>query len=201
MQRAREPQLVEEARRGDRRALETLWREYRRWVAAILLAHRPAGADLDDLLQDVAVALVERIGDLRSAASFRGWLRTVALNVARTHGRRAALEHRRRKELSADVLAADGAAAAESHAALASNDGVAAHEERARVLRAFDTLTPDERELLVLRSVRGLSQRELAQMMVLPETTIETRLARARKKLRASLAKSNHWQGEHGNLS
>ena len=72
----------------DRASLERLWRAERHWVAAVLLAHMPRGADLEDLLQEVAVILVERLESLRDPARLRGWLRSVALNVARGVGRR-----------------------------------------------------------------------------------------------------------------
>lgn len=53
--------------------VDALWREHRRWVAAILLAHMPREADLEDLLQDVAVTVVSRIGELRDRTRLRGW--------------------------------------------------------------------------------------------------------------------------------
>ena len=75
---------------GDRDAMRRLWQAHRRWVAAVLLSHKPAWADLDDLLQDVAMKLVSKVSELREPATFRGWLRTIALNVARAAGRQAA---------------------------------------------------------------------------------------------------------------
>jgi len=75
---------------GDPAALRELWRSHRRWVAAIVLSHMPSELELEDLLQDVATVVVERIGEVREPERLRSWLRTVAVNVARPGGGRGA---------------------------------------------------------------------------------------------------------------
>ncbi len=52
-------------------------------------------------------------------------------------------------------------------------------------------LTDGYREPLILRCVRGMSYRQIAQAMDLPETTIETRISRGRRMLRDKLAHSS----------
>ncbi len=56
---------VGRAMSGDAQALQSLWHAHRRWVAAILMAHKPREIELEDLLQDVAVSFVEGLGTLR----------------------------------------------------------------------------------------------------------------------------------------
>jgi RNA polymerase sigma-70 factor (ECF subfamily) len=155
------------------------------------LAHRPASVDLEDLLQDVAAVLIERLAELRDWRGFRGWLRAVAINAARGAGRKAAVRDPRRvyEKIGESFQAQNPAVALE------------VHEERDRVLQAFAALPPDDREVLALRSGHGYSQREIARLLDVPETTVETRLSRARKKLRALLEDTRKWQGEHGTLS
>jgi len=81
-------EVVRRATAGDNSAAAVLWRDHRKWVAAVLLAHKPASAELEDLLQDVAVTMVANISSLRAPAAFRPWLRAIALNVARSAGRK-----------------------------------------------------------------------------------------------------------------
>ncbi len=76
-------QLVQSARRGDREAQQELWRAHRRWVAAIILEHRPRTVEVEDLLQDVAVRFVSKIHTIRDPRAFRPWLRQIGLNVCR----------------------------------------------------------------------------------------------------------------------
>ena len=52
-------------------SLRKLWEANRRWVAAVILAHKPRWADLDDLLQDVATTVVRKINQVREEAAFK----------------------------------------------------------------------------------------------------------------------------------
>lgn len=162
---------------GDRRALDDLWREHRRWVATVLLAHKPRIAELDDLLQEVAVILVERVTELRDPRRLRPWLRRVAVNVARGAGRR---------QQSRPVDALPGPA--EGLVDPSSEVGAVADRERlAHVLATVGRLPAEQREPLLLKALHGLTQLAIAELLDVPETTVETRLARARRDLRQRL--------------
>ena len=76
MAETREHRLTENAIRGSGSALDALWRQHRRWVAAIVHAHKPAEADAEDILQDVAAAVVHNIGSLLNIPSFIRSLKT-----------------------------------------------------------------------------------------------------------------------------
>jgi RNA polymerase sigma-70 factor (ECF subfamily) len=170
--------MTEEAghRRADPGAVAALWREHRRWVAAVLVAHAPRHADLEDLLQDVALTLVSRVHELREPRALRGWLRTVALNTARMAARRRPL-----RALEDEPGLPDPAGEREGRR-------LAAAEEAEHVLGQVRQLPEAYREPLLLKCVRGLSQRQIAGLLQVPETTVETRLARARRMLRERLA-------------
>jgi RNA polymerase sigma factor (sigma-70 family) len=157
-----------------------LWHEHRLWVAAILLAYMPREAELEDLLQEVAVILVSRIGELRDPGALRPWLRTIAINTARmdARARRTRRVHLRPLEdEDGEMVLADPSSA---HEQLASDT----RAEAEAVMRLCRALPEDYREPLLLRSVHGLTQKQIAATLGLPETTIETRLARARRLLR-----------------
>lgn len=156
--------------RGDREALCSLWRKNRGWVAAILLAHKPREVELEDLLQTVALTLVQRIGDVREAGAFRPWLRTVAVNTARAAGRRATTERRARLRPVCDGEQ--------------EWTGRDADSEGQELLAMAQTLAEGYREPLLLRCVKGMSYREISQVLGIPETTVETRIARGRRMLR-----------------
>lgn len=167
---------IERAIQGDPDAIQAVWTANRRWVAAVVLAHKPREADLEDLLQDIAMKLVRRIHTINDPAALRTWLRSVAINAARTAGRRQRLRPRLvgRTDLLADQTserAADGAAVEQGRAAL----------------DAAQRLPEHYREPLILRCVRGMSYRQIADVMGIPVPTVETRLARARRMLREEL--------------
>ncbi|MFG0256361.1 MAG: RNA polymerase sigma factor [Phycisphaerales bacterium JB043] len=175
-------ECVQRARDGDADAMQSLWRDHRRWVASILLAHKPRECDLEDLLQDVALSFVEGVGTLREPSRLRPWLRSIALNTARSAGRKATT--RRVWNTIRRGQPSDGTVATMP------TEGVMAGESN-RVLELAQRLAPEYAEPLMLRAMRGMSQRQIAQTLDLPETTVETRLARARKMLMEEMAFAN----------
>lgn len=158
--------LIRRATDGDREALGALWERHRGWLAALLTAHVDGSEEVDDVLQDVAMTMVGRLGEIRSRGAFRAWLRSVAVNRACDRRRR-----QRPVSLEPDTRPAPQVQVGDAE----------------RVTACLKALPVDLREVLVLRAVDGLSQREIAATLEVPETTVETRLVRARRKLRESL--------------
>lgn len=180
---------IENTRRalaGDRAALDLIWRSHRRWLAAILLVHRPRGVELEDLLQDVAVQLVEKISELRDPGALRPWLRRIAVNAARGAARREKLRAPRAKIGSTDDGATLDLADPTSDQAMITEE---ARSDLQLVMRELESLPPDYAEPLMLRSLGGFSQRRVADILGVPVTTVETRLARARRMLRERMTR------------
>jgi RNA polymerase sigma-70 factor (ECF subfamily) len=173
--------LVAGAIRGEAPAVRTLWERHRRWVAAILLAHKPREVELEDLLQEVAMSYVRTIGELRDEGALKPWLRTIAINAARAAGRRSKF-HRRQVGIG-DGCEADGADRKVTLADDADGSPVE-REEAGRLLDLARSLPEGYREPLLLRCARGMSYRTISELMGLPESTIETRIARGRRMLR-----------------
>lgn len=161
---------------GDRDALRTVWAEHRRWVAAVLLAHKPRQADLEDLLQTVSVQLCRKAHEVRDPDSFRPWLRTVAVNVARAEGRSTT---RKRQGFLRLVGRTPPEPASEPDP-----DRQERLREGRRLIALARDLPEGYREPLLMRCLKGMSYREIGEAMGLPETTVETRIARGRRMLR-----------------
>ncbi|MFO0872393.1 MAG: RNA polymerase sigma factor [Phycisphaerales bacterium] len=176
--------VLARARGGDRAALAALWEAHRRWVAVVLLAHKPAHVDLEDLMQEVAITMMTRLGDLRDDGGFRGWLRIVSINVARAAARSANV--RRARRLGLDDAHADEDEDGVASSALVDRHGGAARQgdEGRRLLELSMQLPPDYREPLLLKSLQEMSYRQIATLLDLPETTVETRITRGRRMLR-----------------
>ena len=182
-----EQALVERARRGDRDAQRQLWHGHRRWVAAIVLAHRPRAIEVEDLMQEVAVKLLDKVETLRDPGAFRPWLRQIVINVCRG----AARQHRPTLSLAASEPrhgeTLGGAAPAPASAEHGPVQRSAERDAAARVYEHAMGLPPEYREPLLLRCMRGMTYREISDVLDLPVTTIETRLARARRMIRTEL--------------
>lgn len=124
---------------------------------------------------------------LRSAGSFQGegaraWLLTIARNAVHRQHRRRAGEPPRFEPLDA-LGAAAGWGAEDDGPEAALLDA----ERRAAFGAALDALSPEDREVIVLRDLEGLSGDEAAAVLGLPLATMKTRLHRARLRFAAAL--------------
>lgn len=160
---------------GDRAAFTQLVTAHRGRVRRVALALVGDAATADDVLQETFLAA------LRSAHTYRGpslraWLSTIARHQAARHYRRA-----RPVATEDETLMQLGAAAGFGNAAY----GAIAERDAVRV--ALATLADDDREILVLRDVEGLSGDETAEVLGLPLAAMKSRLHRARLRLAAAL--------------
>lgn len=182
--------LVDLARNGDRGAQQTLWLRHRRWVAAIVLAHRPNAVEVDDLMQEVAIKFVAKLAGLRDVGAFRPWLRRIVINVCRG----AARGLHPTLQISAGSEAVRGAsrggpAAAEPGSRQRGHAEIVETTEAAHgLLDQLLSLPSAYREPLLLRVMQALSYQQISEILDLPVTTVETRLARARRMLRQELS-------------
>lgn len=179
-----DPAIVERATAGHAEAVQQLWQSHRRWVAAIVLAHMPREADLDDLLQDIAATFVRSVQELRTPGALRPWLRTVAINAARAEGRK---KTRRRNALESQAANDPGTFQRDETPDRTASMPDDADEAR-WLLDLIAQLPESYREPLVLRCVRGMNYKAISELTGLPETTIETRIARGRRMLRERVA-------------
>ena len=165
--------VVVDAVNGDRGAMDALWQEHRRWIAAVLLAHKSPDDQLDDLLQDVAMTIVGKINTLRETHHVRAWLRTVAVNVARASAR-AKRARPRLSPMAVEPPGPDRTGTAR----------VVVDDEARRLMELAGRLPVAYREPLMLRAIHGMRGRHIAEILDLSEATVETRISRARRMLR-----------------
>lgn len=138
------------------------------------LAYRTGDAVLaEDLLADVFERALRSRGrfDPRKAGETT-WLYAIAVNRLRDHERQAAVHGRAVDRLHLE----DSSSGEEEHIAL-----------RDEVERALRALSPDERETIALRFGADLTTRQIAKVVGERETTVDGRLYRGLRKLRAEL--------------
>jgi RNA polymerase sigma-70 factor (ECF subfamily) len=168
--------LVKAAQRGDRQAFGELYARFARMVHGILLS-RVQRTDVDDLVQDVFMTAMQRLGSVREPEAFGGWLMMIARNRATDHMRRTPQTF----ELT-DVMAESTAATTPDRA-----EGFA-------VLEAIRDLPEAYRETLALRLVEGLTGPEIADRTGLTHGSVRVNLHRGMQMLRERL-KSTYERG------
>ncbi len=168
--------VVADAVAGDRVAMQAIWQEHRRWIAAVLLAHKSPHDQLEDLLQEVAMTLVSSISTLRDTRNIRAWLRAVAVNAARASAR----SHKARPSPAPMVQEPPAQPGGRSDR----TDCIMVDDEARRMMALASRIPEAYREPLMLRAVNGMRGRHIAEILGLAEATVETRISRARRMLR-----------------
>ncbi|MEU2287993.1 RNA polymerase sigma factor [Streptomyces sp. NPDC013178] len=162
---------------GDAAALATLYDRHAGWLHARLTRRCADPEVVREVLQDTFVTV------WRSAAGHRGgeaggWLWTIAA--------RRLVDARRVQERAARVETAPMDAAGGQ--VPSAEERVLAGLEFGDVGTALDRISPELREVLRATVVDGLTTREAARLLGIPEGTVKTRAMRARAELRAALA-------------
>jgi RNA polymerase sigma-70 factor (ECF subfamily) len=136
--------------------------------------------DAEDVVQEAFVKAYRSRDAFRGDANPGTWLRRIVMNEA--------LDFRRRRHARGGAAVVE--APDERPARGPGPDTTASELERAEaVRRAIDTLPQDQRTVVILREIEGLAYREIAEQLGLPLGTVESRVLRARERLRATLRK------------
>jgi RNA polymerase sigma-70 factor (ECF subfamily) len=173
-------ELIERARSGDAAAFTQMVSTYRKRIFGTIarLIGRPD--DVEDVAQDVFVRLYYSLDQLRTPEVFEPWLYRLTVNAAYDYLRR---QRRRPESRLSDlseqqVMMADAAAGKEAE--LETQYRRAVSEE---VQALLSCVSEQDRILLVMKEVEGLSLKELEQVYGVSENALKVRLFRARQRV------------------
>lgn len=172
--------LVERAQRGDDEAFEALVRAYQHRVVNFAHALVSNRSDAEDVAQEAFLRAYRGLGRFRGSSSFRTWLYQIVTNTARTH-----LSRQRNRLEHPAGLPADTPEPIDPDSG---HDAETSMVRREVIDRALAALSPELREAVVLRDVEGWEYREIAAALDLPIGTVESRIFRARARLRDAMA-------------
>jgi RNA polymerase sigma-70 factor (ECF subfamily) len=182
-----EPDVIAACRRGDRQALETVFRAHADVIERLLCRLIGPRADVEDLLQDTFAAAIDAFPRFRGEASVGTWLHRIAVNVARHHLRSP--RHRR------EILCEDSNALAADRNPEESVDS----QDLTRCLYAhLDALDPAKRIALVLYVIEERSVAEVAALTGASEAATKSRLFWARRALLKRLRRDPQFNDERG---
>ncbi len=135
----------------------------------------------EDITQECFVRLLAAAGQYEYPRPFRPWLYTIAHNLCRSLGRSASFR------LDAPLQAPDDLVGAND-----TEQEVMDHAQRDEVQAALDLLSPDHREVILLRFFEDMKLHDIAEVMVLPVGTVKSRLFYAVKALRERMEAHEH---------
>jgi RNA polymerase sigma-70 factor (ECF subfamily) len=157
---------------GDGDAFELLVQRYRQRLFAFLL-RRASASGTEDLFQETWLRVVRARQSFDPSRRFSTWLFQIANNLCRDGARRSAVEAREQKRLQSGADLRGGSESTALDAKL---------EARQRLARLPERL----REVLVLRFFEDLGEREIAEIVGIPQGTVKSRLHAAVRALRGT---------------
>jgi len=180
--------LVQRAQQGDFRSYDALVTRHRGRIFAMIRNMIYQEADAWDLSQEVFIKAWNALPRFEAKARFSTWLYRIAHNVVYDWTRKRRFESVgelndeifERERIDSDSLTTPSGGE--------SPDDTMAHGElRAKIEIALGKISPEHREVVLLKDVQGLSYKEIAEVMACSIGTVMSRLFYARQKLQVLL--------------
>ena len=184
-----EQQWVEAARQGDQSAFEQLVHLYEKRVLALTTRMCKNPADAEEAAQEAFLSAWQGLPFFRGDASFSTWLYRLASNACvdllRREGRRQSAAGPSLNDEEVQLEVSDTAPSPQEQAERS--------ELRQQIEAGLQALTPDHRQVLLLREMHQLSYDEIAQTLDVDVGTVKSRINRGRKQLRNFLLRSGNF--------
>lgn len=173
-------ELIRRVREGERSAFNQLVVKYRNRVMGLAVRMLGDRAEAEDVAQDVFVKAYHGLSGFQEEALFSTWLYRIAANSCFNHRKRIRLQ----PAVSADVSALE-----QRFPDMASNPHVLLEEKQLRLLieKAIGALPEEQRIVVILRDIEGLSYEAIAEALELELGTVRSRLHRGRMALQERL--------------
>lgn len=167
-----EEKLVKRCQKGDEGAFRILVEKYKDLLlgtAYLMLKDRQSA---DEVVQETVIKMWENLPSLRNSSSLKPWLMRILVNEANRQFRKKSIPTVSLEYVS-EIPDDDY-----------DIDELLIQEENHQMLReALSSLSPEQREVIVLRYFSDLTVPEIAAAISIPEGTVKSRLSRALDKL------------------
>lgn len=178
--------LVQQCAAGDEASCTRLVTDHQRMVYQLALHLLGDPQEALDLSQEVFLRVFRTLHQFRGHSALRTWIYRIVVTQASNRRRWWRRRHQSQQVPLEEHVAAHGDLP--DSRTFAKPDQLAVqHEVASQVWRALDALPFDQRSILVLREIDGLSYEEIGYSLGVAVGTVKSRLARAREQLRAAL--------------
>jgi RNA polymerase sigma-70 factor, ECF subfamily len=187
--------LLERLRGGDEQAFEALVTRHNGPLRRLARTFVRTDAAADEVVQETWLGVVRGLDAFEGRSSLATWIYRILVNIARTRAVRdarnvpfSALESDDRPAVDPAAFAADGRwTSAPARLDTEPETGLLTRELRAQLLRAVDGLPANQRAVITLRDLAGLSAPEVCDLLELSDANQRVLLHRARASVRTAL--------------
>ena len=182
--------LVQQAKAGDRDAFAVLVTAYESKIYNLALRYLGNREDAMDASQEVFLRVFRFLPGFQEESGFSTWIYRIGVNVCKD----MLTKRSRRNEQSIEI----GDEEEESRTAEIADQRydpeqmMENRELKAVLADAISELPEQQREMIVLRDIQGLSYEEIATVLSLEAGTVKSRLSRARENLRKKLLQNGN---------
>lgn len=175
-------ELVRKCQGGDTGAFQELVSRYHQKVYMVILGLLRHREDALEVAQETFFRAYRKINSFEGGSSFYTWLYRIAVNIAIDAQRRQSRNPVDYRDDLEDALEAQQKVAKDPFA------DVHDRELREQLAKAINELTPEHKAVIVLRTIEGLSYKDIGEILGCSEGTVMSRLHYARKKLQEKLS-------------
>ncbi len=180
-------ELIQKAKAGDDASFNQVVLAYRKRILGTIarLIGRPE--DVEDVAQEVFLRLYYSLDQLRTPEVFEPWMYRLTVNASYDYLRKQRRRHESRmSDLSEQqVMMADASAGSKQN-----SEDQRRGQVREHVQALLESVSEEDRILLMLKEVEGLSLKELEQIYSVKENALKVRLFRARQRVLKAFAAS-----------
>ncbi len=189
-----EQKLIEGLKRADSRFYDELYREYVEKIGGIARSYLGVD-DVEDVIQEVFIKVYKNIKKFRGESSLSTWIYRITVNVCKDM---LGKKHRRKEILTSFGEEDDD----EKNTIREPADELQPSNELMKMLsaeeisKAIDSLSKEDKLLINLREIEGMSYEQISEIMDKPVGTVKSRLHYARERLKGILEESLGIEGE-----
>lgn len=173
--------LIEEIRRGCGDSFNLLVEKYQDRVLNLVHQYVSDRSECEDVAQDVFVKVYRKLELFKGQSSFYTWLYRIAVNTATDHLKR------RRRDTAVSLESLPPVFEEAESSGPAPEKAMIDEEFRKRIGEAVETLPEPYKTVLILREFEECSYDQIAKILECSMGTVESRLFRARQRLREKL--------------
>lgn len=169
MRQEQTDEFLRRLRRQEQAAFHELVDRFSQQLYRVAYSMVGNAADAEDVVQETFAGAFAGISKFRGEASLKTWLMQILVRQS------ARVQRSRGRRLTIGIEKAEQA----------SHDPTPAVDSRIDVIEMLQKLSPEHREVIVLRELQGMGYEEMADTLKIPRGTVESRLHRARQELKA----------------